>query len=390
VTVVGLLSPGEMGAFVAAAVAEHGADVIWASDGRSGRSAARAAALRDVATVEALVDEAEVILSVCPPHAALGVAQHVAALRFDGIYLDANAVSPSSMEVTATALSRASVVDGSILGPPVAGKPLLYLAGEQAAAVAALFPAHVIEPRVLTGRPCGAASALKASFASGTKAVGALLLTAAASAASYDVYDELVTSWTELAPHLPGQLDGAAGSARKAWRFIGEMCDAADTASSVGLPDGYWRAAAETYRRLAAGDTDGASQPAGAIELVRRTGQPPPTMAIDVLFAAIAVSGLASSAGWYARLFGRDPDVLVNDDEVMWRVAGSGWLYVVVDLERAGRSVATVAVPDLDTAVRDLAARDILTGPIEVVGAAGRKAIATDPDGNEIALIEVR
>jgi predicted enzyme related to lactoylglutathione lyase len=112
-------------------------------------------------------------------------------------------------------------------------------------------------------------------------------------------------------------------------------------------------------------------------------------MRMDVLFSAMAVSGLASSADWYGRLFGRVPDILVNDDEVMWRVAEGGWLYVVVDLERAGKSVATIAVPDLDAAIAELAARSITTGPVEVVGEAGRKAFAVDPDGNEIALIQV-
>ncbi|MGH9920412.1 MAG: VOC family protein [Nitrososphaerales archaeon] len=43
----------------------------------------------------------------------------------------------------------------------------------------------------------------------------------------------------------------------------------------------------------------------------------------------------------------------------------------------------------LEESIAVLATRGVATGPIEQVGGAGRKAIANDPDGNSIALIEV-
>ncbi len=42
---------------------------------------------------------------------------------------------------------------------------------------------------------------------------------------------------------------------------------------------------------------------------------------------------------WYQRLFGRGPDIVPNSNEVMWQVTGNGWLYVINDPERAGRTV---------------------------------------------------
>jgi hypothetical protein len=62
-------------------------------------------------------------------------------------------------------------------------------------------------------------------------------------------------------------------------------------------------------------------------------------------------------------------DIDVNDDGAMWRIAGSAWLYVVKDVERAGHSLATLCVADLDAAVVELAKRGMTGGPIEESGA---------------------
>ena len=46
-------------------------------------------------------------------------------------------------------------------------------------------------------------------------------------------------------------------------------------------------------------------------------------MAIDHIFAGIAVADYHSALAWYERLLGRPPDVIVTDDEAMWQVASS-------------------------------------------------------------------
>ncbi|MCE2560068.1 MAG: DUF1932 domain-containing protein, partial [Acidobacteria bacterium] len=53
----------------------------------------------------------------------------------------------------------------------------------------------------------------------------------------------------------------AATAAPKAWRFAGEMEEIADTLAAAGLSEGFHRAAAETYRRLAGfrGEPEGVS-----------------------------------------------------------------------------------------------------------------------------------
>jgi len=112
-------------------------------------------------------------------------------------------------------------------------------------------------------------------------------------------------------------------------------------------------------------------------------------MDVDVLFAGVAVSDLESASAWYGRLFGRPPDVVVNDDEVMWGLADGGWLYLVRDARRAGRALATICVANLDAALAELGGRGVATGPVEIIGTAGRRSIVVDDDGNRLSVIEV-
>src|SRR6187200_2444811 len=139
---VALLHPGNMGTTIGAAAATSGARLVWVSEGRSKASQdrAREAGLRDVKTLTNAVNESDVILSVCPPDAALDLARDVAGHRFKGIYVDANAVSRSTAQriceiVTSTG---ANFVDGGIIGSPVkrAGTTRMYLSGEHAPEIA--------------------------------------------------------------------------------------------------------------------------------------------------------------------------------------------------------------------------------------------------------------
>ncbi len=113
-------------------------------------------------------------------------------------------------------------------------------------------------------------------------------------------------------------------------------------------------------------------------------------MSINVLFAGIAVTDFDLSLAWYARLFGRQADIVVKGDEVMWRIAESAWLYIVGDPPRAGDALVALAVDDLEQAIAEIADRGIPSPTIETVGSAGRKAAFKDPDGNTIAFIRVQ
>src|SRR4051812_35229322 len=178
-TAIGLLHPGEMGAALGARLRERGHDVLWASDGRSAatRDRATAARLRDAGSPAALADESDIVLSVCPPHAALDIARAVAGAR--GVFVDANAIAPATVQEVRAVVEDGGgrFVDGGIVGPPPEreGTTRLYLSGARAAQVAEAFAGTPIEAPVLGPEP-GAASALKMAYAAWTKGTAAMLL----------------------------------------------------------------------------------------------------------------------------------------------------------------------------------------------------------------------
>jgi 3-hydroxyisobutyrate dehydrogenase-like beta-hydroxyacid dehydrogenase len=93
---IGLLHPGEMGAAVAGCLTGRGYQVLWVP---AGLTAAHGPDAEGQAAD--LARRAEIILSICPPHAALPVAREVAAAAFTGVFVDANAISPSTARQTA-------------------------------------------------------------------------------------------------------------------------------------------------------------------------------------------------------------------------------------------------------------------------------------------------
>jgi 3-hydroxyisobutyrate dehydrogenase-like beta-hydroxyacid dehydrogenase len=250
---VGLLHPGEMGAAVGRCLTGAGHRVLWASEGRGPDTAARArdAGLTDVRTARRLAAEAEIILSVCPPHAALDVAWAVHG--FTGLYVDANAIAPGTSREVAQLITESGgrYVDGGIIGSPplTPGTTRLYLSGADAPQVQSLFEGTPLEPRIARGSGT-AASAVKMAYASWTKGSSALLLTARALARAEGVEDDLLAEWALSQPQLPDQVARAARAAvTKGWRWVGEMEEIAQTMASAGLPDGFHQAAAEVYRR---------------------------------------------------------------------------------------------------------------------------------------------
>jgi 3-hydroxyisobutyrate dehydrogenase-like beta-hydroxyacid dehydrogenase len=230
--------------------------VLWTSEGRSSWSRERAlsAGLEDAGTLSALVARSEVIVSVCPPHAAFDMADAVESVGFKGLYIDANAISPATARGIAGIVENAGAtfVDGGIIGPPPAkrGDARLYLSGGCAARAADLFAGSLLEAIALDA-PVGAASALKMAYASWTKTSAALLIAVRALAQSEGIEAALMGEWQRSLPDLPARSAKAvSGNARKAWRFVGEMEEIAATFADAGLPAGFSLAAREIYQRL--------------------------------------------------------------------------------------------------------------------------------------------
>jgi len=251
-TTIGVLHPGEMGAGVAGALAGAGHTVLWASSGRSGdtKERAQAAGLVDVGDVTGLMERAQVLLSICPPHAALDVAREVRG--FSGLFVDANAISPAHAAEVASIVegAGATYVDGGIIGsPPPSDSTRIYLSGSNAGEAAALFPSEVAV-LVLAEGPFSA-SALKMAYAAWTKGTAAMMLDVRAMARANGVETALVEQWVGSSPELLGVGRRAARQAEdRGWRWIGEMAEIASSFTDAGLPGGFHEASGEIYSRV--------------------------------------------------------------------------------------------------------------------------------------------
>jgi len=254
---IGILHPGEMGISIAASAINTGHQVYWLSEGRSNKTRARAEKyeLVELDSLFQFCQTCEMIISICPPHAAEEVAKSVSKAGFRGSYLDANAISPHRATRIGQMLNANGIhyVDGGLIGGP-AWKPKetwLYLSGGDAYEIASCFSNGPLETKII-GNEIGRASALKMCYAAYTKGTTALLLAVLATAESLGVREELYQQWEVDEQGFSEQVNRrVVRVTAKAWRFEGEMKEIASTLGTAGLPEGFHAAAAEIYQRMA-------------------------------------------------------------------------------------------------------------------------------------------
>jgi 3-hydroxyisobutyrate dehydrogenase-like beta-hydroxyacid dehydrogenase/GNAT superfamily N-acetyltransferase len=276
---VGVLHPGQMGAAVAAQVRSRGVPVLWCPTDRSAHTARRAAdAVLEPATGLAdLLDRADVVLSICPPALAEDVADAVAAHGFQGVYVDANAISPARSGRILTTLAQAGArpVDGAIIGPPPTATETtrLYLAGDPAetTVVAELFTGTSVESVVMT-QPAPAASALKMAYAGYQKATRVLAALAHALATHHDVTEHLLSEAHRGMGSALAEPAYLPSVAARAWRWAPEMREIADTLAAAHLPPNVPEAAAEVLQSWQHDKDDWGISPA---EVLRHLVQTP-------------------------------------------------------------------------------------------------------------------
>jgi 3-hydroxyisobutyrate dehydrogenase-like beta-hydroxyacid dehydrogenase len=249
-----------MGSGVGAVLHQHGLRVLTSLAGRGHASRERAAqaGFEDVADLAELVRACDVLLSIVPPGVAGAVADQVAAAvsatGHDLLYVDCNAIAPSTAAGiwrTVTA-AGARFADAGIIGPPPT-RPgnRIFTSGPGATAFAAL--AHFgLDIRVLEG-DVGQASGLKMCYAAMTKGVQALGAELLVAARLLGVVDTL----------LAEQSDGGDVAAvrrfverslptmpPKAYRWIGEMEEIAQCFEDLGLPGRLMLGAADVYTNV--------------------------------------------------------------------------------------------------------------------------------------------
>jgi 3-hydroxyisobutyrate dehydrogenase-like beta-hydroxyacid dehydrogenase len=275
---VAIVAQGAMGSAIAQRLVKHGARVVTSLEGRSeaSRSRAQAAGMDEVA-FERLAD-ADFLLSIVPPGAAVAFARQMSdvirAARRKPVFVDCNAVSPATVQEIGTVItmSGAQFADGSIIGiapKPDEPSPHLYVSGEHASKLAVLA-AHGLDLRVLDG-PVGAASALKMAFAGiskGTIAVAMTMILAATRAgAAQALQRELAESESHVLASLARRIPGTFG---KAYRWEAEMQEIAEFAGADPSAAEIFDGAATLFARIAADVAGEKRETAALLEFFRR------------------------------------------------------------------------------------------------------------------------
>lgn len=258
---VGLLSPGDMGGATGRVLHVGGARVLTCLAGRSERTRglAAAAGFTDVPSLDDLVREADIVLSILVPAAARAVATAVAAAiartGADVTYADCNAISPRTVTeigATITAAGGRFVDAGIVGGPPQPGSSSTryYTSGPDTAPFAALA-GHGLNVRVI-GTEIGQASGLKMCYAALTKGVTALGTELLLAAHLLGLDDALRTEQEESTPEMLASLmRSIPPMTPKAYRWVGEMEEIAATFAEVGLTPRLFLGAADIYRLVA-------------------------------------------------------------------------------------------------------------------------------------------
>lgn len=267
--VVAIIGAGEMGAAVGRRLHDAGAHVLTSLTGRTAASAdrIRRAGLEVVRDDDRLVGNADFVLSIVPPAAALEVAERLreplrrAALS--PILADCNAIAPATMLQVARILEPLPVIDAGIIGGPPregtqdpAAGPRFYASGPHAARLA-ILTRYGLDIAVMDA-PIGAASGLKLAYAGLTKgftALAAVIITAA----SRDGLAESLRA--ELARTQPQFLTGIDRSVPamypKAYRWVAEMEQIAAFIADPAAGSTIYEGAARLFEAIAADLADG-------------------------------------------------------------------------------------------------------------------------------------
>ncbi|GAA5821358.1 hypothetical protein JCM3770_006349 [Rhodotorula araucariae] len=263
---VAVLYPGQMGGSFALPIraANSAIRLVTASSQRSTRTQelARSYGYEDLGSLEAVLQQADIVLSVIVPGNAEQFAGEVAAAAASLLqrgetvrtrfFADLNAVAPSTVLRAAGAYAHLPLefVDGGIIGGPATEStaPLIALSGPAAGELDAFLGPLFLGRTKVVGAEVGQASALKLAYASLSKGLNALALSAALLADRHGVSDALEE---ELAASQPRTLEvmrkGVPRNTAKAFRWVGEMEEIATAFSDANLPFG-----AQTFQGIAA------------------------------------------------------------------------------------------------------------------------------------------
>lgn len=236
---------------------EHGMPVLTCLQGRSERTRklAQEAGIGEVATYEELVEQADILLSILVPGDAESVATRVAeVLKATGqqvVYVDCNAVAPTTVKKVADTIKKAGspCVDVGIIGPPPTeqGKTRFYASGPDVAEFERLVQ-YGLDVREL-GAEVGQASGFKMMYGALTKGSLALEIALLLGASRMGLYEELVREFQLSQKERYASMERVLPTVPyRARRWISEMREIARTFEHLELTPKFHQGAEDMYR----------------------------------------------------------------------------------------------------------------------------------------------
>ena len=252
---IAILMPGDMGHGCGKVFRENDFRVVTCLNKRSVRTKKLAASssIEDLGTIENVVDNSDIILSILPPEFALQqakiVSKVITKIQKHITYVDCNAISPeTALKINDSISSNyCNFIDGGIIGfNPIVenGQTRLYVSGPNTQPIKVLHKKGFIIKDL--GTEIGKASAMKMVYASATKGTFALHAAVITASKKLGLFDEYVK---ELKYSKPNILEAMEKMVPKipidAARWEGEMYEISKTFKKVNItPKFHYGAAA--------------------------------------------------------------------------------------------------------------------------------------------------
>jgi 3-hydroxyisobutyrate dehydrogenase-like beta-hydroxyacid dehydrogenase len=248
-----------MGHAVGQLLREHELRVVTCLAGRSGRTQALAerAGIADIPSLEEMVKQSDVILSITVSEVVPAVCQSVAdAIRATGsdvLFAECNAIAPQVARRMESVIETAGghFVDASIIGgPPKGGScPRFYASGPRLAEFEQLRD-FGLDVRGM-GPEIGLASGIKMCYAAMTKGSSALyaelLMAAELMGLSDHLREEFLGSQPAIYKRMEGGIPGVPAKSR---RWVSEMQEIEATFDHLGLTPRMFQGVADVYRLM--------------------------------------------------------------------------------------------------------------------------------------------
>jgi glyoxylase I family protein len=111
-------------------------------------------------------------------------------------------------------------------------------------------------------------------------------------------------------------------------------------------------------------------------------------MKITGVTMQLDVSDITRSRGFYDELFGREPEIIVDDDTQEYEVHPGFWLQLARTDDPTATSRLRLGTDDIEAARAEIAGRGVEVTPIDTVPEVVAWCDFTDPDGHPLGLYQ--